>query len=164
MSGDPDAFMAHLYSLRHDVAALGRLRRYLPDHDTALALQHVEPYLRGVPDAEAPVWYLTGALYALWPAMGKHNSLGRAFRHIIEMAPRGTVSGGNASGHVMYERRFGNLLATTAETRDEPLRHAVILCAQHKVPLAWSRVLRDLITWDDDDGAVKRRLARECWG
>jgi len=142
-----------------DRAALAALRRAISTSGAgaSFADRYIVPWL----PANQSMWrdqcyYLVAGLFAThpfdWPpgAEGPSNfgaSLGKLGRE-------------NQS----VERRFVALLNADAEQLPVRLRQAVSLLKAKEVPVDWSRLLKDLFFWDDEQRFTQREWARAFWG
>ncbi|HBQ18960.1 MAG TPA: type I-E CRISPR-associated protein Cse2/CasB [Myxococcales bacterium] len=141
-----------------DRAALARLRKALHSSRRLEALpvviDYVEPsHPRDVERLEDAAILLAG-LFALHPVHRRGHSLARA------LAPIAESQGGNS-----VEERFRALLSASTSELPVHLRHAVSLVRSVSpgtgidyVDLHWA-----IRGWDHDEGASRRRWARDFW-
>jgi CRISPR system Cascade subunit CasB len=94
--------------------------------------------------------FLVAALFALHPLAGGQGTLGAAFARISEK---------NDS----IEQRFVALLNCHRDDLPDYLRQAISLLRSKDVPVAWRRVLQDVLGWDHESRYVQRAWARDFW-
>ena len=105
------------------------------------------------------VLYHTAALFALWH-QGRdrlpgnpHKDMGKSLQYYKVLTNSESV-----------ENRFLALLKSRPETLPHHLRHCVGLLKTKDVPIAWRRLLRDLLLWSHPDRFVQRAWSRSFWG
>ncbi len=122
--------------------------------DAIRALDRVVP--RGATDRDFDAYGLVAGLYAVYhqgrstiPATD--GDLGDSFARL------GRSLGWETD---RAARRLTSLLAASATTLAERLRHAVTLLRSADVPVNWAMLARDIRTWDLEGQPVQRRWAR----
>lgn len=158
------AFVDYLVEHRHDVPVMGALRRLFSGSGitfTAAAAPHVLPFVDD--DGDLDSYLLVAALAPDGPKHQTGQSIAHACRAIVASLPVGAETSSGASGGKVYEREFNALLDAPRTDLPRRLRHLVALCAQHREPFDWDRLLADLREWDAEDRHVQTRLAREMW-
>ena len=157
-------FLEFLLALeeRKDRGAFAALRRGLgvPPGSAPEMHRYVAPWAGGERSRwREDVYYIVAALFAFhpcdWPRddSDRYTNLGSSFA---------SIAGGDS--HDAVERRFTALLSVRAEDLHVHLRHAVSLLKAKDAPINWARLLRDLMSWNDEDRWVQRNWAKAFWG
>ena len=157
-------FVEYLETLvkRGDRGALAALRRGLGKLPGTApeVFPYVVPWVPGnASRSREASYYFVASLFALWhqgragPQTAGGN-LGWSFARLASQA---------GAAPQAVERRFVSLLRSRLEDLPEHLRHGVSLLRSHDVPVEWSQLLTDLWWWEDTEGGVQRRWAREFW-
>ncbi|MGH2353251.1 MAG: type I-E CRISPR-associated protein Cse2/CasB [Chloroflexota bacterium] len=146
-----------------DRAALAAMRRGLGREpgEAPEMLPHVASMLdRDVREVDEWAYYLVAALFAWhplpWPQReeaGRRSSLGVSLARLSDRTESGSA-----------ERGMVALLNSHRDDLAERLRRAVGLLRSHEVPVDWTRLLYDLLRWDQLDRRVQRQWARDFWG
>ena len=148
-------FIGYLRNLakegQEDRGALADLRTGLGKEPGQMARvhRHVVPYL---PEQRYDDrWhYVTATLFGSFPKHRKGRSLGAAFQPL------------RAKSDSM-ETRFVALLNAHPDDLAGHLRHVVSLLKANEQPFDWFRFLEDLFQWDDPDGHVQLKWARDFY-
>lgn len=111
--------------------------------------RHVAPFLQEKND-KTRWYYLTAALFGLFPQQKSGRSLGAAFRPLRQKSES-------------MEARFTALLNAHPEDLDDHLRHAVSLLKANDQPFDWFRLFDDLMRWDHPEGFVQLQWARDFY-
>ena len=156
--GETHPFIEYLESLRDSDrrGALAALRRGLgkPAGAEPEMMRYVVPWLPAdtSPWQEAP-YFLVASLFALHAQPGGRGNMGR---HLVDAQQR-------EHSNEALERRVTALLAAHRDDLPYHLRQAVSLLRSCDIPVAWSRLLRDIQNWDHPDHFVQRNWARSFW-
>lgn len=150
-------FIGYLLTLaregEEDRGALADLRSGLGKEPGQMARvhKHVVPYLPEK-NYNDRWYYVTATLFGLYPKHRGGYSLGKAFRPLKERS-------------ASMEARFVALLNAHPDELDDHLRHIVRLLESAKPaqPFDWFRLFEDLLQWDDLDGHVQLRWARDFY-
>jgi CRISPR system Cascade subunit CasB len=149
------SFIGYLLSFanegQEDRGALADLRSGLGKEPGKMARVHkyVVPYL---PEKRYnDLWYyVVATLFGLNPKHRKGRSLAVAF-------------GALRSKSDSIEARFVALLNSHPDDLDGHLRHAISLLKSHEQSLDWFRLFADVLNWDDPEGSVQLRWARDFY-
>ena len=160
-------FVGYLLSLakegKEDRGALADLRSGLGKRPGEMARvhKHVASYLPSQ-NFNDRWYYLIATLFGAFPEHREGRSwgspsLGEAFRPLA-FPPKEPKKDS-------MEARFVALLNAHPDDLDDHLRHAVSLLKSNKPPqpLNWFGLLQDLLHWDDDDGNVQLKWARDFY-
>lgn len=152
-------FIAYLQGLeaQNDRAALAALRRGLglPPGAAPQMFPYIEPRLPAQRSEKMErTCYLIASLFALHPAPDGKGNLGDHFR---QADPEGKSKDA-------IERRFTILLAAHPEDLPDYLRQAVSFLKSKDVPVDWSRLFWDVLSWEDENRRVQKQWARSFWG
>jgi CRISPR system Cascade subunit CasB len=95
---------------------------------------------------------LLGGLFAMHPKPGGYRTIGHAFSNIKD-----------ESGSI--EKRFVALLDADKEDLGDHLRHAISLlkAKNDSAAINWSRLLQDILDWENPSRYVQRQWARDYW-
>ncbi|MFZ2447149.1 MAG: type I-E CRISPR-associated protein Cse2/CasB [Syntrophobacteraceae bacterium] len=153
-------FIGYLLNLakegQEDRGALADLRSGLGKEPGQMARvhKHVVPYL---PEQRYNDrwYYVTATLFGSFPKHRKGHTLGKAFKPLA--FPPGEKK------KESMEARFVALLNAHPDDLAGHLRHAVSLLKANEQPLDWFRLLEDLLQWDDPDGHVQLKWARDFY-
>ena len=151
-------FIEYLESLRDSEqrGALAALRRGLgrPVGAEPEMLRYVVPWLpvETSPWQEEP-YFLVASLFSLHAKPGGSGDMGRHLADAVTRQQRNEA----------VERRLTALLAAHRDDLPYHLRQAVSLLRSCDVPIAWSRLLKDIQNWDHPDRWVQRNWARSFW-
>lgn len=149
------AFIGYLLSLakegQEDRGALADLRSGLGKSPGEMASvhKHVVPYLPEK-NYNDRWYYLTAALFGLYPKHEARRSLGTAFQPL------------RANSDSM-EARFVALLNAHADDLADHLRHAISLLKSNEQPLDWFRLFEDMLQWEHPEEHVQLRWARDFY-
>ncbi len=153
---DPDGLMNHLIRVAGDEdsptarAEFAALRHSL--RDFLRAAPYVAGYLGDKMTPHDEWMYTIAALFAYHRDHRQGNSLGKAFRQLKE-----------ATGSDAIEQRFISLLSTDRKRLADPLRHAILLLASHKIPLDWRGLRKAIWDWDTLGKTSRRALAHDFY-
>lgn len=158
MSRDED-FLAFLYGLQKDRAALAALRRGLGEAPGTVAAmgKYIYPFFgvgghHSYAEQRAErVYFLISSLFALHPEVSTQGDMGQHLRSIREDPDETAV-----------ERRFTQLLAAHLDDLPDLLRHAVSLLKAKEKPIHWDALLADVLAWER--GFAQLKWARSFWG
>jgi len=148
-------FIGYLLNLakegEEDRGALAELRSGLGKDPCRMARvhKHVVPYLPEK-NYDDRWYYLTATLFGEFPQHRKGRSLGEAFRPLKQRSDS-------------MEARFVALLNAHPDDLDSHLRHAVSLLKANEQPLDWFQLFKDLLQWDDPNGHIQLRWARDFY-
>lgn len=148
-------FIGYLLGLakegREDRGALADLRSGLGKQPAEMARvhKHVVPYLPGK-NYNDRWYYLTAALFGLFPQQRGGRSLGAAFRPLKQKSDS-------------MEARFVALLNVHPEDLHDHLRHVISLLKTNEQPLDWFQLFEDLLHWDHPDGYIQLKWARDFY-
>lgn len=148
-------FIVYLMDLakegHEDRGALADLRSGLGREPGEMARvhKHVVPFL---PEKsyDDRWYYILATMFGLYPKHRSSYSLGRAFQALREKSDS-------------MEARFVALLNAHPDDLDDHLRHAVSLLKANEQPLDWFRLFEDLLQWDQPEGHVQLRWARDFY-
>ena len=150
-----NSFIGYLLSLakegQEDRGALADLRSGLGKEPGKMARvhKHVVPYLQDK-NYHDRWYYMIATLFGSYPKHQGGRSLGRAFRPLRDKSDS-------------MEARFIALLNAHEEDLYGHLRHAVRLLEANNEPLDWFRLFEDLLQWDNTEGHVQLRWARDFY-
>lgn len=155
----PHPFIAHLEGLQDDRGALAALRRGLgrPAGHAPAMFPYVVPFVPPkASEWQEEVYYLIAALFGFHPVSTRAGNMGSHFAQLRRQK----------SDSQAVERRFIALLAAHPDDLSIHLRQAVSLLKSEEVPVNWSQLLRDALSWNNPDwrAGVRRRWATAFWG
>lgn len=155
-AAEPHPFVTYLNSLADDRAALAALRRGLgrPPGTTPEMHRYIIPRLPSkLYPRQEEAYYLIAALFGLHPADSDSGNIGRSFAAAKD-------KDGNAEA---IERRFAVLLAAHPDDLPFQLRQAIQFLRSKEIPVNWSQLLRDVLSWDNPRRSVQRSWAHGFW-
>jgi len=150
------SFIGNLLSLaeegKEDRGALADLRSGLGKEPGKMARVHkyVAPYLPEEYRTDDHWYYLTATLFGLFPKHKNGVSVGKAFCPLKEKSDS-------------MEARFVALLNAHPDDLADHLRHIISLLKANEQPIDWFKLLDDLLRWDDPEGKVQLRWARDFY-
>lgn len=142
-----------------DRATLAALRRGLgkPPGSAGEMYPFVIPRLPPATQAgwtwEQQCYFIVASLYAWHPAATRERTFGDSARWLRE-----ALAGADGP-----ERRFVALLNAGHEDLPHHLRGMVGLFRANDIPVDWSRLLGDLVRWNDPERPVQISWARSFW-
>ncbi len=155
----PHPFIAHLESLQDDRGALAALRRGLgrPAGYAPAMFPYVVPFVPArAGEWQEEAYYLIASLFGFYPVSTRTGNMGSHFAQLRRQKGDGQA----------VERRFVALLAAHPDELGFHLRQAVSLLKSEEVPVNWSQLLRDTLSWNNPEWCadVRRRWAAAFWG
>jgi len=155
----PHPFITHLEGLQDDRGALAALRRGLgrPAGHAPTMFPYVVPFVPPkASEWQEEAYYLIAALFGFYPVSTRIGNMGSHFAQLRRQKNDGQA----------VERRFIALLAAHPDDLNIHLRQAVGLLRSGEVPVNWSQLLRDTLSWNNPDwrADVHRRWATAFWG